>query len=403
MHLFKYKAVRKDGTEYTNTFEAPDKFALYKELQSKGDTIVFEKEIKQGGVSAFLHRDFGSVKTEHIILFAKNLSAMLAAGLPLSRALAVIARQVSNKRMTKSILSIIDSLNTGLSLSQSIRAFPAIFSKLFVSMVAVGEESGNLSQSLKLVAEQLEKTHQLKKKVKGAMMYPGIIFSVMVVIAILMFIFVVPSLTNTFREFNVDLPLSTRFVIGVSDAFQNHLILMILGFVGLTTSLVVFLRTTFGRSLFHRVILKIPVIGLITQHINSARVARTLSSLLSSGVDMLTAMTIVSEVVQNVHYQKMLTHAIEQVQKGVQLAPLFFDRPDLYPSFVGEMVAVGDETGTLSRVLFETAVFYENEVEQKTKDLSTIIEPLLMVVIGAAVGFFALAMIAPIYSLSSVI
>ncbi len=401
MPKFKYKAVR-DGKEHSGVEEASDKFALYKAFQTKGETIISAKEVDTS--SRFfqsLSISFGGVKTPDKIMFAKNLSAMLVAGLSLSRSLSVLSRQIKSKKFKTILESLQEGLNRGQSFSQTLKDFPQAFSTLFVSMVASGEESGNLSGALRIVGEQLEKTYLLQKKIKGAMMYPGIIFCVMIAIAVLMFIFVVPKLTETFSEFKVELPLSTRIVIGISDALQNNFLIVLIAAIIAGLGLRYYIKSLSGKKVFHRLFLKIPIIGGIVQEVNSARLARTLSSLLTSGVDVVSSIGITGEVVQNYHYQAMLKEVAEKVQKGQPLAPLFAEREDLYPVFVGEMIGVGEETGTLSKVLFDIAVYYENEVDQKTKDLSTVIEPFLMVFIGAGVGFFALAMISPIYSISN--
>lgn len=401
MPKFKYKAVR-DGKEHSGVEEASDKFALYKVFQTRGETIVSAKEIEKSfNVFNKLSISFGGVKTPDKIMFAKNLSAMLIAGLSLSRSLSVLSRQIKSKKFKLILQSLQDGLNRGQSFSQSLKEFPQVFSTLFVSMVASGEESGNLSGALHIVGEQIEKTYLLQKKIKGAMMYPGIIFCVMIAIAILMFVFVVPKLTETFSEFKVELPLSTRVVIGISETLQNNFIMVLIVALIAGIGIRYYTKSLQGKKFFHRLFLKIPIIGHIVQEVNSARLARTLSSLLTSGVDVVGSLGITGEVVQNYHYQAMLKEVAEKVQKGQPLAPLFAEREDLYPVFVGEMIGVGEETGTLSKVLFDIAVYYENEVDQKTKDLSTVIEPFLMVFIGAGVGFFALAMISPIYSISN--
>jgi len=333
-------------------------------------------------------------------MFAKNLSAMLRAGLPLARSLAVLQKQMVDKRMKIVCSNLQDRLAKGESFAQTLKSYPKTFSALFVAMVAAGEESGNLAGSLQIVADQLEKSYILQKKVRGAMMYPGIILLIMLIIGILMFIYVVPKLTETFREFNVELPLQTRIILNTSDFISNHYILIFVGLIVLISAFWSFSRTKIGKNIIHKSLLKIPVIGLIVMEVNSARTSRTLSSLLSSGVDIVHAIRISSDVVQNVHYKSMLMDASEKIQKGDSVQSLFLPRTDLFPPFVGEMIGVGEETGTLSKVLFEVATFYENEVDQKTKDISTIIEPVLMVVIGTGVGFFALAIISPIYSLT---
>jgi type IV pilus assembly protein PilC len=398
--LFSYTAVSKDGKEHTATLEAVDKFALYKAVHANGDTVLSVREASGKKFSFKLSFSFGGASMTDRIMFAKNLSAMLRAGLPLARGLAILEKQMSNKQMKKVCGELADHLAKGDSFAMALRAYPKTFPALFVAMVAAGEESGNLVGSLQVVADQLEKSYLLQKKVKGAMMYPAIIISLMAVIGVLMFIYVVPKLTETFKSFNVELPIQTRMILGTSDFVMNYYIYIIIVLVLIVSGVWSFSRTVLGKKIIHRTILKIPVIGGIAVEVNSARVSRTLSSLLSSGVDIVHSIRIVSDVVQNVHYKTMLSEAAEKIQKGDSVQSLFLPRNDLYPPFVGEMIGVGEETGTLSKVLLEVALFYEGEVEQKTKDISTIIEPTLMVVIGVGVGFFALAIISPIYSLS---
>ena len=214
-----------------------------------------------------------------------------------------------------------------------------------------------------------------------------------------MMLFVMPSITSTFRKLDVELPATTKAFIAVSDFFNENIILTLLAMVGTVVGFIFFLRTNLGKKIFHFVIIKLPVIGTITKETNAARTARTLSSLLISGVDVIRALTITEEVVQNIYYKRIIKEAAQRVEKGQPLSEVFIEREDLYPVLVGEMIAVGEETGQISKMLGELAVFYEREVEQKTDNISTIIEPVLMVVIGAGVGVFALAMIAPIYSI----
>jgi type IV pilus assembly protein PilC len=245
----------------------------------------------------------------------------------------------------------------------------------------------------------MEKSYQLKKKIKGAMMYPSVIISVMVVIAILMMIYVVPGLTKTFTELKVPLPASTQLVINVSDFMSNNSILTFVILIAIVVSFIMLLRTKIGKRSFDYIVLKIPVVGTIIKEGNSAQMSRTLSSLLSSGVDLVMAVRITGEVLQNSFYKDVLIRSEKIVEKGEPLSTVFMAEQKLFPIFVGEMMNVGEETGRMAPMLVGVATFYENEVDQKTKDLSTIIEPVLMVFIGSAVGFFAISMIKPIYSI----
>lgn len=222
----------------------------------------------------------------------------------------------------------------------------------------------------------------------------------MTAIGILMMIYVMPSITSTFVDLEVELPATTQVLITVSDFMVNYTVLVLVGMAAVVVSFIYALRTYPGKLAFHWFIIHLPVIGTMVKEANAAQTARSLSSLLHSGVDVILALQITEDVLQNVYYKPVLREAAVRVEKGTALSETFIEYDTLYPVLVGEMILVGEETGEISQMLEQLATFYETEVEQKTKDLSTIIEPLLMVVIGGTVGFFALAMIAPIYSIS---
>ena len=267
-------------------------------------------------------------------------------------------------------------------------------------MVKAGEESGKLSESLKIVADQMDGSYKLKKKIQGAMIYPGVIFSVMIIIGVLMMIFVVPSITATFKDLNIELPLLTRILLDTSDFLKNNTLTVLFGVVLLFVAFYLSFRSRVGGKIFDFIVLRLPVVGDLVRETNSARITRTISSLLSSGVSYTEAISITRDVVQNGYFKNVLTDAMSTVEKGGTLSSIFVKNIKLCPVFVAEMTVVGEETGRLPSMLMEVAIFYEESVDQKTKNMSTIIEPILMVVIGLAVGFFALAVIKPIYSLT---
>jgi len=248
------------------------------------------------------------------------------------------------------------------------------------------------------VALQMDKTYRLQKKVKGAMIYPAVIISVMIIVGILMFIFVVPGITETFKELNTELPFSTQLIINISDFLTGHWFLTILILLGLIAGVYFGLKTVAGKLLRDGIVIKLPLVGDLIKEANAARVARTLSSLLMAGVPVAQSLDITKGIVNNHYYKQVVEEAAKIVEKGENISGVFMKNPNLYPTFVGEMMAVGEETGNMAAMLLEVAMFYENDVEERTKDLSTIIEPVLMVIIGAAVGFFALSMVTPIYS-----
>ena len=400
MPEFAYK-IKKDGEIEEGVRTAKDKFALIGDLKKEGEVVSVEEVSKSRFNMDAINSMLSRVKLQDKIVFARNLSAMLAAGLPVSRALNILKRQTQNPKFKRIIGTLEDTISGGGGLSEGMAKFPRVFSPLFVSMVRAGEESGSLPDSLKVISEQLEKNYQLQKKIRGAMLYPAIVITAMLIIAVLMFIFVVPTLTETFKELQVDLPASTRFVIAVSDFLSEYTFLAIALMFGAAALFAWLLRTRPGKRGFEYVVLRLPVVGKIAKEANAARTARTLSSLLSAGVDMVDALEITKDVVQNSYYKEVLEKAVKDVQKGLPLSGVFMQREDLYPILVGEMMEVGEETGKFSEMLLRVALFYEDEVDSATKNISTIIEPVLMVIIGIAVGFFALSMITPMYSLSS--
>jgi type IV pilus assembly protein PilC len=403
MPTFKYKALHDDKTAYEATVEAKDRFEVYNLVRKEGGQIVAVSELKGSALhmEIDLLRFFKRVKEVDVILLNRNLGAMLKAGLSLSRALGVIERQTRKARLKEVVRGINAEIEQGGSLSSGMLKYPNIFSKLVTSMVAAGEESGSLSDSLGTISNQLEQSYELKKKIKGAMIYPGVIVSVLLLVGSLMMIFIVPSLTQTFTSMNVELPFTTKVVIAISNFLVAHTISALLMVIGAIGGFIFAMRTSIGKHIFEMIFLRIPIIGTLMKETNSARTGRTLSSLLAAGVNMLTSIDITRDVIQNSYYKAVLVAAHDTVQKGQPLAQVFMNAENLYPPLVGELIAVGEETGELPGMLKEIAEYYEREVDQKTKNMSTIIEPFLMLIVGAGVGFFAVSMITPIYSITS--
>jgi type IV pilus assembly protein PilC len=394
-----------DGNEDKRVIDAKTRFAVYEQIEKEGASVISLEEAHGASMPSWMNFSIGggTIKNEQRITLTKNLSAMLTAGLTLSRALSVIERQ-STTKFLKSVISTLEtSVKSGLSFHEGLQQFPKIFSPLFIAMTKAGEESGTLSDSLAVVSRQMERSEALTKKIKGAMIYPSIILVAIGVIGILMLMFVVPTLASTFESFGSKLPLATQIIINMSNFVVKNAILVIVLFVGAVGGFMAFVKSKPGAKILLFVALHFPVIGELTRETMAARAARTLSSLLSSGVEMLSAIMIAGEVVGDNVFGKVLVEAGERVKKGEPLSATFESYPKLYPLLFTDMIAVGEETGKVSDMLGQVAEYYEMDVEDRTKDLSTIIEPLLMLFIGAFVGVFALAMIAPIYSLSSAI
>ncbi len=404
MATFVYTGEDRDGNPVRETVIASDRFAVYDIARTAGHSVARIEEQTGFQIQRWLDVEkinyyLSRVTEDELVMMTRNLGSMLTAGLTVGRALTVIQRQSRNPRLKGVIARITEQINKGGQFNEALREFPSEFNNLYIAMVRAGEESGNLADSLQTLAIQMERSSNLRKKIKGAMIYPSIVMVVMVVIGILMMIYVMPQITGVFKDMDMELPATTVFLIAASDFLVDYTLVALGGIVAGIVGFVYFLRTRIGKITTSWLVTRLPIIGTLAKETNAARTARTMSSLLGSGVDVIQSIEITEEVLQNVFYKQILRTARDRVEQGTALSETFIERADLYPVLVGEMILVGEETGQISGMLGELAIFYETEVERKTKDLSTIIEPLLMVVIGGSVGFFALALIAPIYSI----
>jgi type IV pilus assembly protein PilC len=399
--------IKKEGSpEETRTIEATSRFEVYRQVNSEGGFVTSLSERHGFSLGAFakFNISFGSgVKRMDIIRTAKNLAAMLNAGISISRALSVIERQSSNKNLKKVMTGLAESIKGGSSFHEALAVYPNVFPEIFVAMVRAGEESGSLSDSLLVVALQMERSEELIRKIKGAMIYPAIVITAVIIVAILMLIYVVPTLTKTFTSLGVQVPLATRIIVALSEFMVGNIALMIALFVALVVGGIAFLRSKVGGTVIVWIMLRMPVMKELVRETYSARAARTLSSLLTAGVPVLEALSITKAVVHARAFASVIEEAEAHVKKGEPLSTSFAEHADLYPILMSDMLSVGEETGKVAEMLKQIAEFYEQDVAEKTKDLSSIIEPLLMLLIGGVVGVFAVAMIAPIYSLSSAI
>ena len=403
----KFRAtVRKEGLpDEIRTIEAPTRFAVYDQIQKEGG---FVANLEEGGgifaLPSWLNITFGSgVRRIEVIRMARNLSAMLGAGLSLSRALSVIERQSGNKYLKSIATGLSDAIKVGSSFHMALAAYPKVFPALFIAMARAGEESGSLTDALTVVSVQMEHSEELIRKIKGAMIYPAIVITAIIIVGILMLIYVVPTLTVTFSQLGVELPLATQIIVAVSDFMVANVAVVLLGLIALVVGGIAFIRSAVGGRIVLATALRLPVINEIVREPYAARAARTLSSLLASGVPVLNALAITKEVVGANVFADVIGEAEEHVKKGELLSASFAEHTQLYPILMSDMLTVGEETGKVAEMLKQVAEFYEDDVGEQTKNFSTIIEPVLVLLIGAVVGVFAVSMIGPIYSLSSAI
>lgn len=399
-----YTAKSFSGETKSGEIDVKNERDLAAQLRGEGFILTSFHEINSDEERAkkvrikILDRVFG-VSLKDKLMFSRNLSVMISSGLPLSRAIKNLAEQTPNRRFARMLNEIFADLQSGTTLADGLAKYPVVFSELFVNMVRVGETSGNLEEVLELLADQLEKEHDLISKIKGAMTYPAVILVAMVGIGIIMLTYVLPKLLSVFTDMNVDLPTSTKIVIGISNALKNDGFLILIAAIVLVVILKIFFGTKAGKKTLGFLMINIPVVSNLVIKINCARFARIYSSLLKSGVSVVEALKIVSHTLTNYYYQDALIEGMEQIQKGINLSQIIKKHKKIFPVLVAQMVEVGEETGKTEAVLLKLAQFYEAEVDNITKNLSSIIEPVLMIIIGSAVGFFAISMFQPMYSL----
>lgn len=379
--------------------EAKDEKSLAQDLRAEGLLLTSfkEEEVATSLQVKFFDR-FKTVPLKEKMTFTRNLSVMVSSGLTVSRAVHNLSLQTRNKTFKQILDSVNDDLQSGKTLSEGLGKYPQVFNELFVNMVYVGEVSGNLEEVLDILALQLEKENDLLSKVRGALIYPAVIVVAMIGIGILMLVYILPKITGVFKDMNVELPATTRVIMALSDFIRENAILSTLVSVMLVVGVRLFSRTATGKRFFGFIYVRMPIVGNIVIKVNCARFARIYSSLLKSGVSVVNALTIISKTLANPYYKDALAEAIAEIQKGVELSKVIGKYPVIFPLLVSQILEVGEETGKSEVVLQRLAEFYEEEVSQITKNMSSIIEPLLMLFIGGGVGFFAVAMLQPMYS-----
>ena len=401
MPKYSYTAKSLKGEEKSGIAEVKDERQLSKTLREQGFILIkaeletAEKKRKFKISLPFL----GGVSLTEKLMFTRNLQVMVSAGLPLPRALETLASQIKSKKFKKALLNISEEIIKGKNFSDSLKAHPDIFSELFQSMIKVGEETGNLEEVLKILSQQIERENELKSKIKGALMYPAVIVSAMIGIGILMLVMVVPKLAETFEELNIELPFTTKMVIGVGTFLAEKWFLALLIMAVFFFFFRLALKTKRGKEIIDAITLKIPIISPLIKKTNSAHTVRTLSSLIAAGVPIVSSLNIVAGILGNIHYKTALLQVAEKVKKGEKLSDAMAPYKEIYPLIVMQMIKVGEETGETSDILAKLAIFFEEEIGYATKNLTSVIEPILMLIVGGAIGFFAISMIQPMYSM----
>ncbi len=402
MPVYLYTAITSAGEKVSGTEEAEDERQLARVLQGKGYLLTTAK-VQQPGSKLFSSRSFFEklhpVSLTDKLLFCRNLEVMVASGIPLPRTLDILSAQARNGNFRNILIDVKKKVVEGRSFSDAMSAHQEVFSDLFINMIKVGEESGTLERVLQQLTLQLEHSHELRSRILGALMYPSVVVVAMIGVGTMMLIFVIPKLADTFDDLGVSLPLTTRVVIAVGKFLAERWYIAFPVLFALLALVFRFIKTKPGKRMLDRVLLKTPLFGNIVRKANSALMTRTLSSLIASGVPIVRSLEVTSQVVGNTYFQDSIRISAQEVGKGGKFSASLKKYGHLYPIVVVQMIEVGEETGETGTILGKLAEFYEEEIGQITKNLTSIIEPILMLVVGAAVGFFAISMIQPMYGM----
>lgn len=334
------------------------------------------------------------------ILFISHLKTMVKAGLSLMDALKILSEEIENKKLKKIIGEIKDGVEKGEQLSEVLGNYPKVFPSIYVSMIAAGETAGKLEDALDQVSIQMKKSHELTSRIRGAMMYPAVIVTAMIGISIEVVVFILPKLMVMFKEFDAQLPLSTRVLLAITDFTQAYGIWMLIGVILFIILIVWLIKKPNVKKVVHAVNLRLPIVGSIIKKINLARFTLTLSSLLESTIPIIDATRICSEVLGNVIYRENLVIVSEYLKKGEALSEILARFPRTFPPMVTEMIMVGERSGKTEDMLRELSEYYGNEVDNTMRNFTTIIEPVIILCLGLAVAGLAVAVIMPMYSLA---
>jgi type IV pilus assembly protein PilC len=405
MPTFRYRAKAANGATVNGTLEADGRTAAFNQLLSRRLVVLNIEEAKAAAGRSFsllLPFRRQSVKADSIIFFTYQLAAMLNAGLPIVRSLTVLEEEMSEPYFREVIKVVRGELEGGSSFAAALGKFPKVFNRLYVNLVAAGEQSGNIDDVLKRLAQYMDNILRLIRKIRSALAYPGVLVLVTIAVVTLLMVKVIPVFEDVYGEAGVQLPAVTQAVITTSRFLRMNLLVIFGVLILISVGLSWFYRTPVGRKFFHKAMLKIPVIGELIRKNLLARIGRTMSVLVSSGVPMLAALNLVKQAAGNVLFEEAMSTVAKEIERGQSLSGALKAAGGFSGMFI-QMVAAGEETGKLPEMLSNVADFYENEVNVMADMLSTLLEPIFIVGVGATIGLIVVAMYLPIFQLGQVL
>lgn len=398
MPLFNYVAKNQHAETIKGKVEARSLNQAAAVLRSRGLLVISVKPPTDQSFAFISNLLFG-IKQDDVVTLTRQLATMIQAGLPLTQALSILTLQ-SKPTLAQVVSEVQREIEGGATFSKALEKFPAVFSKIYIQLVKAGELGGVIDEVLTRLADNMEKDKDFRAKTKGAMIYPVIVILAMAAVAVVMMIFVVPQLTKMYEDFGAELPLPTLVLMGISDFLVKFWWLLGAGLVGGVSFFQRWLKTSMGELYFDKFLFKLPLIGQLRSKIILTEFCRTMALLLKSGISLLQALEIVADAASSVQYRSAFKNAARQIEKGVPLSQAV-GSADIFPPILPQMMAVGEETGKMDEVLLKLSIYFQSETEQAVRNLTAAIEPMIMVVLGIGVCFLVIAIIMPIYNLTS--
>ena len=400
MALYRYSAKDENGKKFIGEVEAIDERAVIVTLQKQGLVPINVKKKQQGRTSLRGLIPGIGISSSEIVDFTRQLATMVSAGLPLTDSIVILEKQAKNQSFARIIGEILADVEGGSSLSQSLARHPKVFDVIYIKLVEAGETGGVLDKVLNKLAETLEKDREFKAKTKGAFIYPIIVIGVMIIVVTIMMIFVIPKLTSLYSEIGASLPLPTKIMIAASNFMVSFWWLVFLSMGIFVYGFRVYSKTEKGAELVSKLVLALPIWGKIKKSLILAQFTRTLGLLIGTGIPIITALKVVSGILASPTYKEGIDFAIERVEHGSPFYQPLAANP-AFPPIIGQMVMVGEETGKMDEVLTRLSVYFEAEGEHSIRNLTTALEPVILVILGLGVGILVLSVILPIYNLTA--
>ena len=396
MPIYVYKARDPKGKMVTATIEADNEQSVRNRLREKNYIITYIAPKGKGLNFGDMMASFQKVKLKSLTVFSRQFATMISAGLSLVRALDILERQADDKKLKEVVGDVRRRVEEGSALAEAFAMHPQTFSELYINLTRAGEIGGVLDETMHRVAEFMEKDQTLRQKVKSAMTYPTVIFIFAILIVVFLLVFALPTFVQMFEGVGAQLPLMTRIVIGMSDLLRGYWWAWIIGLVGGIILFKQYTKTPKGRYNYHRFMLALPVFGMLNRKVTVSRFSRTLGTLLSSGVPVMQALEITGKASGNSVVERSVEDVRVSIREGESIS-IPMEESGIFPPMVTQMIAVGEETGSLDAMLKKISDFYDMEVEATLDSLTSLIEPLLMMFMGVMVGFIVIAMYLPLF------